>query len=66
MYSAGRGVSQSDAEAVYWYRRSAEQGHALGQNNLAVMYRDGRGLSEDGEEAVRWFRRSAEQGHSLG
>ena len=28
MYANGRGVPQDDAEAIAWYRRSTEQGHA--------------------------------------
>ena len=32
-YATGRGVSRDDAEAVRWYRRAAEQGHALRQES---------------------------------
>ena len=28
MYRDGRGVDRDDYEAVYWYRKSAEQGYA--------------------------------------
>ena len=31
-------VSQDHGEAVRWFRRAAEQGHASGQNNLGWMY----------------------------
>ena len=65
-YDTGRGVRQDDAEAVWWYRRSAEQGHARGQANLGFMYNTGRGVRQDDAEAVRWYRRSAEQGHARG
>ena len=61
--STGRGVGQDNTETVRWYRRSAEQGHPLGQNNLGVMFDTGRGLRED-EEAVRWYRRAAAQGRA--
>ena len=64
--SIGRGVGHYEAEAVGWYRRAAEQGDALGQNNLGVMYRDGRGVGQDAAEAVRWLRRAAEQGEAQG
>ena len=56
-------MSRDDEEAVRWFRRSAEQGDARGQNNLGVMYDTGQGLREDDEEAVRWYRRAAEQGN---
>ena len=65
-YDTGRGVRQDDAEAVWWYRRSAEQGHARGHANLGFMYDTGRGVRQDDAEAVRWYRRSAEQGHARG
>ena len=66
-YQAGDGgVHQDYAEAVRWYRRSADQGHALGQAFLGFMYSNGRGVQQDYGEAVRWYRRSAEQGHALG
>ena len=56
---------RDDAEAVRWYRRSADQGDARGQNNLGVRYRDGLGVVQDYREAVRWFRRAAEQGDAF-
>ena len=60
------GVRRDYAEAVRWYRRSADQGHALGQAFLGFMYSNGRGVQQDYGEAIRWYRRSAEQGHALG
>jgi len=63
-YANGEGVPENDAEAVKWYRRSADQGNADAQYNLAVMYANGEGVPEDDAEAVTWFRRSAEQGYT--
>ena len=60
----GKGVQQNDAEAVKWYRRAADQGHAEAQYNLGVMYDDGQGVQQDYAEAVKWYRRAAEQGHA--
>jgi TPR repeat protein len=34
-YANGEGVDQDPAEAVKWYRRSAEQNHMAGQHHLA-------------------------------
>ena len=66
-YQAGDGGVERDyAEAVRWYRRSAEQGHALGQVYLGFMYSNARGVQRDYDEAVWWYRRSAEQGHAMG
>lgn len=50
--------------AVRWFRRSAEQGHALAQFNLGLMYYKGESGPQDFAEAARWFRRAAEQGHA--
>ena len=79
MYENGRGVSQDNAKAaewyrksaeqgdtraVEWYRKSAEQGNVTAQYNLGYMYHDGRGVSRDHAKAVEWYRKSAEQGNA--
>ncbi len=55
MYANGKGVPQSYAEAVKWYRLAAEQGLAIAQYKLAVMYGEGQGVRKDEDEAVRWY-----------
>ena len=37
-YYNGIGVEQDYAEAVKWYRKSAEQGHLVAQDNLGFCY----------------------------
>src|SRR3974390_2462905 len=37
-YERGRGVSESEAEAVSWFRTAAEQGLAAAQAALATRY----------------------------
>ena len=61
-YDAGYGVSQNDRQAVFWYRKAAEQGDAKAQFNLGVMYMDGRGVAQDDRQAVAWFQKAAAQG----
>jgi len=61
-YYFGQGVTQDYTQAVYWYRKAAEQGYASGQNNLGYMYRNGLGVTQDYTQAVYWFRKAAEQG----
>ena len=63
-YVNGLGVSQSDMEAVKWYRKAAEQGHTPAQNNLGNMYHRGRGVPQSDTEAVKWLRKAAEQGNA--
>ena len=46
MYQNGDGVTKDDKKAVEWYTKSAEQGYALGQNNLGVMYENGQGVTK--------------------
>jgi TPR repeat protein len=53
-------------EAVKWFRKAAERGHAEAQYNLAVCYDYGRGVLEDAMQAIKWFRAAAEQGFAKG
>jgi TPR repeat protein len=55
-------VGKNHAEALRWFRKSAEQGDAAGQNNLGLMYQDGHGVPQDHTEAARLLRQAAEQG----
>jgi len=49
-------------EAVNWFRKAAEQGHAAGQFNLAGCCYRGDGIAQDYTEAAKWYRKAAEQG----
>ena len=62
MYDNGNGVPEDDRQAVFWFRKAAEQGDASAQNNLGLMYANGEGVPEDDRQAVFWFRKAAEQG----
>jgi hypothetical protein len=63
---ADGGVPENPFEAVKWYRKAAEQGHARAQRNLAACYDAGRGVEADPAEAARWYRAAALQGDSFG
>ena len=41
-------------EAVKWYRKAAEQGHDVAQNNLGVMYGFGVGVLQDYVSSYAW------------
>ncbi len=63
--------AKNHTEAVKWYGKAAEQGHAGAQCNLGVCYKNGEGVAQSWEEAVKWYRKAAEQGnaaaqHNLG
>lgn len=63
MYFAGAGVKQSDAEAVKWWLKAAEQKHPRSMNNIGSMYFEGQGgLRNDFQEAIKWWVRAAEKG----
>lgn len=56
-------LSSDYQEALKWYRKAAELGHAEAQFNLGEMYVLGKGVSNDYYEAANWFLKSAEQGN---
>lgn len=63
MYNNGWGTARSYSDAVYWFRKSAEQGNARAQNSLGVMYRLGHGVKQSDAEAASWYKRAADQGN---
>lgn len=42
LHRLGKGVVQSDGEAIRWYRRAALQGHPMALHNLKLMLKDDR------------------------
>ena len=64
MYRYGQGVARDLVQAAHWYRKAADQGEAVAQNQLGWMYAEGLGLPRDLGEAFRWHRRAADQGNT--
>ena len=62
----GNGVRQDYAEALTWYRRSAQEGNAKAEWRIGYMYQFGKGVSPDLEEAANWYRKSASQEDPIG
>jgi hypothetical protein len=60
-YEIGKGVEKDLKQAVYWYRKAAEQGHADAQFNLVLAYETGNGVEQDFKQAVYWYTKVAEQ-----
>ncbi len=60
--TGGKGVSQNDGQAAFWYRKAAEQGYALAQSRLGVLYAGGKGVPQDDRQSAAWFQRAAAQG----
>jgi TPR repeat protein len=63
LYDKGLGVAQSDAEALRWYTRAAEQGEARAQYNLGLMYMNGQGTTPNLVMAYYWISLSVAQGN---
>ena len=63
-YHGINGKPKNEAEAVKWYRKAAEQGHADAQTYLGYCYKSGQGVPKDYSEAVKWYRKAAEQGNA--
>jgi hypothetical protein len=62
MYEHGEGVPQNYKEAIYWYRKAAEQGDADAHKKLGLMYVEGLGVIKDYVEAYTWWNVAAAQG----
>jgi TPR repeat protein len=65
-YFAGRGVTRDVSQAVYWYRKAAEQGDPGAQVDLGYFYLAGIGVKPDAAQAVRWFQRASASGSRMG
>ena len=57
--TTARACRENNAEAVIWYRKAAEQGHASAQGNLGVMYNTGQGVPQDYVQAHMWVNLAA-------
>lgn len=63
LFAQGRGVAQSDVEAVRWFRMAAEQGQVLAQFNLGTLFHQGRGVAQSYRKAMKWYLNAAHQGN---
>lgn len=62
-YATGDWSGPTDqAEAVRWYRRAAEQGHAESQYDLGFMLLLGEGAPQNTDEGLTWLERAGEGG----
>jgi hypothetical protein len=63
LYDYGQGMPQDYSQAVLWFRKSAQQGNAFAQFDLAARYSHGEGgVPKDDAQAALWLRKAAEQG----
>jgi len=55
-------LAQDAKQAVFWHRKAAEQGYALGQLALGLSYYEGKGLVQDYTQAYVWLSVAAANG----
>lgn len=55
IYFEGRGIVKDEIQGVNWWRKAAEQNHAVSQLFLGLMYSKGRGVPKDKIEAHVWL-----------
>ena len=60
-YENGDGMEKDPSEAVQWFRKAAEQGHAESQYRTGLFCADN-GV-QDLSEAATWLRKAVAQGH---
>lgn len=51
-------------QAVLWFRKAGEQGHAEAQYRLGVAYEKEIGIAQDPIKSSEWYRMAANQGHA--
>ena len=64
MYLKGLGVEQSDFNAVQWFEKAADNGHAESQHLMGGFHQIGQLVKRSDKKAVEWYRKAAEQGLS--
>ena len=65
MYDNGEGVPKDAVQAVFWYRKSADQGNASAQSNLGASYYKGEGVPKDLVVSYMWRNLAAAQGNEI-
>ncbi|MBT5674358.1 MAG: sel1 repeat family protein [Rhodospirillaceae bacterium] len=66
MYHNGFGVERDYGQALYWLRKSADQGYVDAYPLIGEIYADGEGVAKDKTEAARWYLLSANAGDIRG
>lgn len=59
---ANQGDGANATEAVGWFQKAAQAGHAKAQYNLALAYERGLGVLRNRKAAIEWLRKAAIQG----
>jgi len=63
-YERGEGVEQDPLQALVWFKRAADHGHALAQYNTALKYYNGAGMKQNLDESIRYAEMAVRNGNS--
>jgi len=63
-YKEGYAIEHDFAEALYWFKKSADLGNAASQYEMGLANEKGNGLARNEPEAARWYRIAAERGNA--
>jgi len=61
----GSSATRSSANAIEYFRQSAELGFPPAQTALGYLYETGHATTSDAGEALRWYKKAASQGDAL-
>ncbi len=61
-FETGKGAPRDEAEAADWFRRAADLGDPVAQNQMGYLYVWGIGVERNAAQAIRWFARAAGSG----
>jgi uncharacterized protein len=61
----GSSVTRSDANAMEYFHRAADQGFAPAQVVLGYLFETGRGTPVNAQEAFAWYKKATQQGDPL-
>lgn len=65
-YYYGRGRPIDYSQAMYWYRKAAEEGNMYSLNSIGICYQKGNGVPQSDEQAAVWFEKACEAGNPQG
>lgn len=64
-YYIGLNDEQDYGKAIYWFRKSAEQGNINAIYNIGLCYYYGHGVEQEYNKATEYFRTAANSGHAM-
>ncbi|MGH7239728.1 MAG: TonB family protein, partial [Candidatus Saccharimonadales bacterium] len=63
MYEYGEGVPKDDTQALFWLKKSANQGFVKAQFKVGYVYDTGEGVAQDHEAAQQWYKKALTGSH---